>query len=152
ALPQRQAEGRTALALGHAGQAVFAPPGGSGQRKLGGRTLPARLVGRLMLADGGPLPLAQIPARAFATAPTPVILSQAACFRVEPLRHGYSQRWSSSDAIVARQASVTQDAFPVDPRRSCRGVSADRQASRARSSRVPAWPAPSRPRVGRTPS
>src|SRR5689334_20447428 len=58
AVPKRQREAQTALAIGEPEEPVLAPPVCARQRVLVGEAYPVGVVGRVVLADGGPLTLA----------------------------------------------------------------------------------------------
>src|SRR5262249_5008791 len=60
AVPQREREAEPALAVGDPQEPVLAPPVGAAPRVVVREVVPAAAVGRVVLADGRPLPLRQV--------------------------------------------------------------------------------------------
>ena len=73
AVPQRQREAEPLLVVGDAGQAVFAPAVGPGAGLVVGEVIPGVAALAVVLADGAPLPLAEV------RAPTSSRTDSAAC-------------------------------------------------------------------------
>ena len=60
AVPQRQREAQTLSVIGDAGQAIFAPAVGARAGLVVGEVIPGVAAFAVVLADGSPLPFAQV--------------------------------------------------------------------------------------------
>ena len=89
AVPQGQAQAQLALVVADAGHAVLAPAVGPGSGLVVGEVVPGVAVVAVVLADGAPLPLAQVgaplpPADALPGLPQPRLLSRQLHARAPP--------------------------------------------------------------------
>src|SRR5204863_3156772 len=82
AVPEGQGEAQAAFAVGQAEQAVFAPAVGPAVGVVEGEVVPGAAVGRVVLADGGPLALAEVRAPALPVPGAAGVLLQPAGFGV----------------------------------------------------------------------